>query len=274
MDSTSMAYCQLAFARRLGLNNQDSKLYPDPDYVCDTKNFEMVNIKNKEILEISDMRYYRLNPDGYEYLLDAEKDTKLIGKTVYFRSPMTCASAARGEGVCARCYGNLMYTNANINIGQMAADLLSSIYTQTLLSAKHLLESSIIKMSWVDEFRLFFNVEFDQIVVKDDIDLRKYSLIFAQDDVTEDEYDEEAEEEAPEESNYLYSFLVKDNSTGETYTIRTQDSDMIYITNDFADQLNDKNINEDGNFEFPFTKIKYTNLVMINVQNDELQKVM
>src|SRR5574344_2830075 len=49
---------------------------------------------------------------------------------------------------------------------------------------------------------------------------------------------------------------------------------MIYITNDFADQLNDKNINEDGNFEFPFTKIKDTNLFMINVQNDELQKVM
>ena len=35
-----------AFARNLGLNNQDSKLHPDPNYVCDTKHFEEILIEN------------------------------------------------------------------------------------------------------------------------------------------------------------------------------------------------------------------------------------
>ena len=94
-----------------------------------------------------DMRFYRFNEKGIEYLLDAEKDQHLIGQTLLFRSPQTCASAARGNGICYRCYGNLAYANRNINIGQIAAEQLSSIYTQTLLSAKHLLESAIIKMT-------------------------------------------------------------------------------------------------------------------------------
>ena len=122
-----------AFARNLGMNNCDSKLHWDPIYICDTKNFEVITIENSDMLDEYDMRYYRTNPKGIDYKIDKRFDKHLIGQTIYLRSPMTCASAARGDGICYKCYGDLAYTNRDINIGQIAAELLSAIYTQMLL---------------------------------------------------------------------------------------------------------------------------------------------
>ena len=42
-------------------------------------------------------------------------ENELVGKTIFLRSPITCASASRGDGVCYRCYGDIAYTNADIN---------------------------------------------------------------------------------------------------------------------------------------------------------------
>ena len=94
-----------AFARILGLNNIDTRLHDDPTYSCGTKNFEKVTIKNSTILDLYNMRYYRTNPKGVDKLLDSRTDKHLIGQTLYFRSPMTCASKAAGNGICYKCYG-------------------------------------------------------------------------------------------------------------------------------------------------------------------------
>ena len=261
-----------AFARRLGLNNQDTKLHNDPEYSCDTRNFQAVTIKNKDILDMYDMRFYRFNEKGIEYLLDAEKDQHLIGQTLLFRSPQTCASAARGNGICYRCYGNLAYANRNINIGQIAAEQLSSIYTQTLLSAKHLLESAIIKMTWNDEFYQLFNVEFDQIVLKSDFDYKKYKLIINADDIVENDYDED-EGDQVEEANYIYSFTVQ-CPDGSNVVIRTTDNDPIYIHQSFAELLESTGTDDNDNYEFQMSKLTDISLFMIDIQNDELSKVM
>ena len=261
-----------AFARRLGLNNQDSRLHHDPEYICDTKNFEKVTIKNKDILEMYDMRYYRFTPNGVEHRLDCTKDQVLIGQTLLFRSPMTCASAARGHGVCYRCYGDLAYANRNINIGQIAAELLSSIYTQTLLSAKHLLESAIIKMEWVPEFFDFFAVEFDQIILKDNMDYSKMKIIL--DDIIDDDSDEDDEDGAEmSESTYVYSFIVK-TGNGSEYTIRTNNSDPIYLHNDLVELMNNEDCDEDGVYEIEMEKLRDMSIFIIDIQNDELSKVM
>ncbi len=263
-----------AFARRLGLNNQDSKLHIDPNYSCNTRNFEKVYIKDKNILEIFDMRYYRFNENGVEYLLDATKDFHLIGKTLLFRSPMTCTSSANGDGICYRCYGNLAYANCNINIGQIASELLSSIYTQRLLSAKHLLESAIIKMEWVSEFYQFFNVEFDQIMLKDDLDYKKMKIIIASDDILEDEADDEEEDlQEMEEGIYVYSFGLR-LADGKEVTIRTTESDPIYLSMDIQKIMQAEGTNDNDVYELDMTKLKETNLFVIDIQNDELSKVM
>ena len=65
---------------------------------------------------------------------------------------MTCESAAKGQGICYKCYGELAYVNKDINPGRYASEKLSAELTQRLLSAKHLLETVIKKIQWCKEF--------------------------------------------------------------------------------------------------------------------------
>lgn len=264
-----------AFARRLGLNNQDSRLHLDPEYSCDTKNYQKVFIKDDNILSIFDMRYYKLKEKGVDYLLDYTKDKHLIGQTIYLRSPMTCASAARGDGICYKCYGNLAYANRNINIGQIASELLSAIYTQRLLSAKHLLESAIIKMEWVPEFSELFNIEFDQIMLKDNLEYKRCKLIISADDIVESDVEDDIESEdgtVMEENNYVYSFTVK--TPDKSIVIRTMDSDPIYLSSELIELMNSSGMTDDDTYEFDMSKLKEKSLFIVDIQNDELSKVM
>ena len=260
-----------AFARALGLNNLDSKLHPDPNYICDTKNFEVVTIENKDMLDEYDMRYYRFTQNGVEHEIDATKDKHLIGQTILIRSPMTCASAARGEGICYRCYGDLAYVNRDINIGQIASEQLSSIYTQILLSAKHLLESAIVKMEWTSGFFELFNVEYDQIVMKDEFNYKGYKLII--DDILDDEDDEDEESRS-----YVLSFDIK-YPDGHVVTIQSSDSendcDNIYLHQELYDYLDSYGANDDGIYELDMEKLtKLSALFTVEVKNNELSKTM
>ena len=263
-----------AFARSLGMNNQDSKLNSDPNYICDTKNFEIITIENKDMLDEFNMRYYRLIPNGMEYRINANKDKDLIGKTIYLRSPITCASAARGEGICYRCYGDLAYINSDVNIGQIAAELLSSIYTQILLSAKHLLESAIVKMHWTDGFFELFNVEYNQISLKEDMNYRGYKLII------EDYYDDEDENGDVEDlSNYIFTFDVvyPDGSKVTMFTTsdNSSDYDQIFLHEELINCMEKVGANDDGVYELSFDKLKELSaLFVIDVKNNELSKTM
>ena len=222
------------------------------------------------------MRYYKLKEKGIDYLLDATKDKHLIGQTVWFRSPMTCASAARGDGICYRCYGNLAYANKNINIGQIASELLSAIYTQRLLSAKHLLESAIIKMEWVPEFSELFNIEFDQIMLKDNLEYKRCKLIINADDIVESDIDDDVESmdegTVMEENNYVYSFTVK--TPDKSIVIRTMDSDPIYLSSELIELMNANGMTDEDTYEFDMSKLKEKSLFIVDIQNDELSKVM
>ena len=263
-----------AFARSLGLNNQDSKLYPDPNYTCDSKNFEEIVIENKDMLDEFNMRYYRFTKNGMEYRINANEDKHLIGKTILLRSPITCASAARGQGICYKCYGDLAYVNRDINIGQIAAELLSSIYTQILLSAKHLLESAIVKMHWTDGFFDLFNVEYNQIALKEDMNYRGYKMII------EDYFDDEDEdEEVGELTNYIFSFdivypdgtVVSMNSTSGT----ANDYNQIYLHDEMINFMEKVGLNDDGVYELELTKLKELSaLFVVDVKNNELSKTM
>ena len=256
-----------AFARNLGLNNIDSKLYPDPNYVCDTKNFEVITIENQDMLDELDMRYYRWTEKGFDYRIDKRKDKDLIDKTILLRSPITCASAARGEGICYKCYGDLAFINNDINIGQIASEQLSSIYTQILLSAKHLLESAIIKMKWCPEFNNFFNVYYNQINIREDINLKGWSLVI--DDTIEDE-----DEETDQVVDYVLSFDLV-NTDGTRITIRTEDSDEIYIHQELIEYMNNVGSDDDGIYTLELSKLaKLKGLFIIDVKNDELSKTM
>ena len=268
-----------SFARNLGLNNQDSKLHKDPNYSCDTKNFEIINIENSDMLDEFNMRYYRLNPRGVEYLLDSERDTHLIGKTIYLRSPMTCASAAKGHGICYKCYGDLAYVNRDINIGQIASELLSSIYTQILLSAKHLLESAIVKMHWTDGFFDLFMIDYNQIMLKDDMNWKGYKLIIEEPNEI-DEDDEEATLNDDYMNYYVTGFKIvyPDDHILEisTYSTSELSTDNIYIHQDLLDYLDKFETNDAGVYELDLAKLaqNVTTMFIVDVKNNELSKTM
>lgn len=253
-----------AFARILGLNNRDSFLHPDPRYVCDSRNFEQIVIKDASYLYSFEGRYYRTHPLGMEKCLTV-KDTHLIGKMLYFRSPMKCASAARGQGICHRCYGKLAATNASINIGQFAAEALSSKLTQKQLSAKHLLESAIVALQWCDAFDKFFEVEFNAIVLKDEVNYTGMKLIIDPNDIKL-----ESEEDNYDYNEFINSFEVVD-ATGESFLIYTQNNDPIYIShelNDIIRRLN-RDVVEGDKLSIPLEKLGNDPVFMMNLTNNE-----
>ncbi len=265
-----------AFARSLEINNQDTILNNDPNYVCDTQNFQEIVLENDTMVNMFDMRYYRDNPNGVDKLLSAKNcDRKsLIGRRLYFRSPMTCASAARGYGICYKCYGDLAYVNRDINVGQIAAEGLSSIYTQILLSAKHLLESLVIKMEWTPAFYEYFQITFNSIALREDKVFKGCKLVIDEPIMVEEELDD------VDYNNYITSFSVK-KPNGELIKICTTNTDNLYFDKDFYEYLmtncpdNTKGADEQYYAELDMVALMdLPCLFIVEIKNNELSATM
>ena len=262
-----------SFARLLEINNLDTFFNEDPNYSCNTNNYIMVFIKDASWLNMYDKRYYKFNPNGPEYLLDKYRDENLIGQTLYFRSPITCASYARGNGICRKCYGNLFYTNNTINPGKIAAELLSSILTQMLLSAKHLLESSVMEMNWSEGFNDIFEINLNMLSIQEDVDFSNMYMIINQDSISNDEDDEDDSGLQYEEYITSFDILYPD---GHKITIHTSDDDNIYFTENFNRLLRSKKVvDDDENYIIPIDVLKSIPVVFtVRIQNRELKRTL
>lgn len=263
------------FARLLGLNNIDTKLHHNPDYVCDTKHFEIVEITSPSMLGKFINRYYRLNPNGMEYLL-TRKDTHLIGQTIYLRSPITCASNARGHGICYRCYGDLAHTNNDLNIGKIAAEELSSKLTQMMLSAKHLLKSAVEKIIWNGNFKKLFEMNYNAIQLISNLNLNGYKMI-----IDPELIDSEREDNDDEEYNFLneYNENIPKFSVltplGQLVDISTQSEDKLYITYDLNEAIRKyaKKYEEDK-LSVDFSHLKDIPLFLLQIKNNDLSAIL
>lgn len=254
------------FARLLGLNNQECTLHEDPNYVCDSKNFQVIYVTDEMVLSKIFDRYYRLRPDGIEYKVN-RGDKHLIGQTIYLRSPMTCASLSRGEGICYRCYGDLAYSNKNINVGKYAAEILSSILTQMLLSAKHLLESKIKKLNWVDSFYNYFVLDGNIICIEDEDSEMKKNFTIAIDRIEQDsDYDDK------EYNDFITEFYVIHN--GIQHKIYTKDNDKMYLTHDLLEIIEHIKPDEDGFIYIDSNAVRDINLFLMVVYNNDLTKTL
>lgn len=241
------------FARIMGINNIDTVLNNDLDYKCNTHNPIVITIDNSKILSMLTGRYYRTNPDGIDYLIHPE-DTFLIGKTIYLFSPMTCASAAHGHGICKRCYGELAYINSNLKVGKFAVEQLTSQTTQKQLSAKHLLETVIEKINWNDNFNKFFYVDnVNMIYINDNIDAGHIIIdpnsIMDNTENTESDSDEEDNMESSfsdssQFTNYITSFIFEDTN-GKKYDIHSENMTEMFFSEDFIDYLKGLSLSSD-----------------------------
>lgn len=286
------------FSRILGLNNINSFLYPDPDYDCGTKNFMYILIENKDVLKRLIDRYYRLVPNGEEYIID-EKSQFLIGKYIYLRSPITCASMAQGLGVCYHCYGLLAHTNRDINIGRIATELISSQYIQKRLSAKHLLETLIDVIRWNGNFKQYFGVDTNAIKLMEATSkaLEGFSIVINPEDIQLENDDEffqhnfysndshSLDDDGPFYNEFLTSFNVL-TPTGEMIPIGSeadQDtteakmylaSDLVSVIREVVSKNKDASNEEDDeeSIVIPFSMLEDKTLFYIKVQNNDIGK--
>lgn len=265
------------FARYLGTNNIDTIFNPDPNYFCDTKHLLRIKIENSEVLNEYNLRFYKESLMDTDFkVVDSDVDLHLIGQTLYFYSPETCASLARGEGLCRRCYGNLYFVNRDINPGKLASDLLSSRYTQTLLSAKHLLESAVIALEWISYFFDYFNIEFNAITLKENFDYTGYVLKIDSSDI---DFDNEDDSDIDQYTESITHFSVVDPD-GNEYDIHTKSYDDMYLTKDInlfiRDYTTNTNYSDDNDIIYIdlalFNSVyKDTGvLFLIKIQNNEL----
>lgn len=259
------------FARLLGLNNMDTCLHPDPHYSCDTVNFLKVTITNAGVLKMYENRYYRLRENGVEHLLTLN-DTHLIGQTILVRSPTTCASRSRGQGICYKCYGDLAYTNKLLNIGKFAAEQLSSQLTQMLLSAKHILESAVKKLIWSEDFDRYFEIEYNNVKIRDDINLKGFNLLLDPEEIyQDDEYDE------TDFNEYVYQIELQDPDGKihkfELITSGEDSNDAIYITPYLNEIISKKKKMLDGKYVVSLSDLKEPIFTFI-MYNNELSSVL
>ena len=274
-----------SYARILGLNSIDSRLHEDPEYVCDTCNLERYEVKNKDFFNQVIDRYFRWSEEGTtsadDILITRDMADQLIGKTIYLRSPITCASAARGEGICFRCYGDTAYTNININIGKFAAEIISSQLTQRLLSAKHLLESNPIRIIWNNKeaFDMLFDtgVENNIIRLKSGLNLKgAYLQINIDDIVLENEDDDYSEDiNVVLYNEYVPKFTIIGNDKNiPTVEFYGSNDDNLYISSALNHIIKTRGEEDDGKYIVPLTALVDKDIFLLDLRNDELSKTM
>ena len=272
-----------AFARLLGLNNMDSSLNPDPNFDCHSTNFVEIVIKDRKTLKMLMNRYYRLYPDGKEMII-TKNSTDLIGKKIYLRSPITCASAAKGHGICYKCYGDLAYTvydaelHFGVNIGRIASENLSSSLTQKLLSAKHLLETFVERVSWVDKFNELFEIEGNVISTNSELEHKDYRLLIDPETIEmENEEDDDLSDSDGDTAGiyneYIYDFDVE-GPGGEIFHICNDKNAKLYISNELNLAIRKKGEPIDGKVCVDFTDLKEIPLFIMLIENSELSKTL
>ena len=277
-------------ARIMGLSAMDSYLHPDPNYDCHTRHLVPVQVKSAEHLKYLNLRYYRLEPWGQERKINYNRDTHLIGKTILLRSPTTCASAARGNGVCHKCYGGLakavldVETGFGVNIGRIASEFITSKQTQTQLSVKHILKAVISKIEWCPEFHLVFEMDNNVIRANSDIEnYNDYRIIINPDMIESDsDYDsgggdnDDLEEavSAGDYDEYVTEFQVYQKYLGKTYRITTESDEKLFITRELNAVIKHKAEPTDDSITIPLSALKDKPLFIIKIQNNEISKTM
>lgn len=276
-----------AFARIMGLNNMDSFLCESESYDCNTKHLIPIIVKNDTHLRHLNLRYFRDFRNGIERCIDYETDKHLIGNTILLRDPITCASAARGHGVCYKCYGRLAYSvfdsqlKMGINIGRIASEFITSELTQKQLSVKHILDANIDKIIWPAVFYDLFELDVNIIQLSPQLEnLKNYKMLIDPDDIIiENEADDSGVEDDSEAyvlclSEYITSFDIVNVSTGEIITIASDNEEKLYFTNEFNGLIRKKGEPLEGKISISFAEIKDFPIFIIQPQNNEVTKIL
>lgn len=143
--------------------------FVDNEWECSSKHYYRRTIDSYGALNKLDGRVCTLNEDSDEYLIiDPWNHTlakKLVGRTVYLKTPITCTHPDRDKGViCSACYGKLMSSiNTDIHVGRISALNSADEIQQTLLSVKHALDTHTTNVVYNESFYDYFEANSGQI---------------------------------------------------------------------------------------------------------------
>jgi len=99
---------------------------------CGTEKYYNITIKNRNHLKLLNHRWYLDADAGIEVLVDIN-DINLIGKTLPFRSPVTCKN--QDYKICKKCFGEK--TPESINLGSTVGAALAEGMIQSVLRTHH-----------------------------------------------------------------------------------------------------------------------------------------
>lgn len=248
----------LLLARTLSL----SKTVSD----CGTKHYLKIYIKTPQMLQKYNNRYY-VDANGEIRLVNARKDTQLIGTWVNFRSPITCSCH---DEVCHVCFGRTSTMNFDISAGVVGFEVeeFTKVVNQMILSAKHLLTTVSEKINFSEEFNRFFKLYCGEVSPKigDDAipDIEDWAVWI---DPTSVQKADELDEDSSFNSYVLGGFYVQNMKTHESIWISTDEDRELFLTDDLIDLV------RKGRGYARFSEMnELTTLFSIVIMNNELTK--
>lgn len=277
---------------------------------CNTINPVPIEIKSKTHLVKMHGRRYKFRGDKTYKILNANTDESLIGETLEFRSPITCACK---NGVCRECYGELYYTNADNEIaGIYSATTVMNPVVQGILSAKHHQSTDTSPIEFTNPmFKDFFDLSSTDVIlnINTELDATEYCILIRREDIrlTDDDEDLELDFEKKRRRRkrkvvtddedefgtddgeaslefamkyYTTKFYVARNlhtkgKTPEYYEFEDKDLKELFIHNDFILRMS-PDADEYG--QYLYMEMEDVNpeefIFLVDVENNELTKPM
>ena len=209
-------------ARSFSKSVMDLSLHKDPNYDCGSLNYYNKTINDRKDLEDMSGRWY-LNEDNNHLVQLISTDYDMVGKTLKFRSPTTCASK---NGICATCYGHMYTQNRNINIGLNSSLKLSERNYQNTMSAKHVLSTSTESLNFTEEFNQFFQIiEGYRIALRDDIENPENFLI----KINKNLIARDKDIDDMKQNEYIKEFIIYDKENENSILITEETGIHIYL---------------------------------------------
>jgi len=240
---------------------------------CHTHHLVEIVIHDKDTLKKFNGRYYTTNPNEPEKLSvlhDGDPDNlDLIGKTLYFRSPVYCACRMKKgrRNFCHKCFGKAAKLNLDIasGISVYTTQTITNVVEQNVLSTKHLLTTISESVEFTSDFNEIFQFSGGELKVRDNcsIDINKLVIEIPEESLfCEDMFDNDSDA-----NSYIYGeFYIRDIKTGDTSAIN-EDGKKIYISKVFNDLLSEHQNS------VPISLLADESCVMrIDIQNNELTK--
>lgn len=247
------------------------------EHNCNTIRPIMVEVKSKKHLQKLVGRYYNTY-DDLKYRILRDRDTHLIGETIFIRTPVTCM--AKDHGVCEICYGELSKTNSgDFGVGAHSAAKLTEPLSQNILSTKHLLTTDSEEIKFISTFYKYLSVNTNEIVlnINMEYDISNLSILILKEDIKI-----KNEMEISDYNYYCTKFYVVNNKTGEREIVESENQKELIIAPEVISKANFKMTSD---IFIPFNKLDMSSYVaeddseehvvrlfIMEIMNNELTK--